>query len=407
MKFKRTIVKENLQVKRDPVGDYRRLANIDESVQLTEDKIDDFALQSVSAKYNIQPYDLKHMILGEAVTIDQAARELEAEKVAAENKNQVEKVLDRSLKIARRKAISGDHGDFPNVLLISDAGFGKTDMVRQWAAKNGINLVQKNLGTMGPEAFGGIIAKDSNDPRYATRLGTNEMIRSLSKPNSVLFLDEYNRSKTEIRGAVLTLVQNHMVWDPTEENEERFLDNFLFTIAAINPPNASYKGAKELDPAEQSRFFSLNMVPDPIEHLKYLTDVYTKELNATDDPDEKKEFQGKLNMSKLILTSPEFSYDSGVDIEENSDDPSYKPLNYRSFKLAMDRCDGTKDDFLDIWSHYCNPNKKKIIETILKEYKDVDDKATQAIKGETTSNVFAQKKSNLQKLKDAFPELGL
>lgn len=407
MKFKRTIVKENLQVKRDPVGDYRRLANIDESVQLTEDKIDDFALQSVSAKYNIQPYDLKHMILGEAVTIDQAARELEAEKVAAENKNQVEKVLDRSLKIARRKAKSGDHGDFPNVLLISDAGFGKTDMVRQWAAKNGINLVQKNLGTMGPEAFGGIIAKDSNDPRYATRLGTNEMIRSLNKPNSVLFLDEYNRSKTEIRGAVLTLVQNHMVWDPTEENEERFLDNFLFTIAAINPPNASYKGAKELDPAEQSRFFSLNMVPDPIEHLKYLTDVYTKELNATDDPDEKKEFQGKLNMCKLILTSPEFSYDSGVDIEENSDDPSYKPLNYRSFKLAMDRCDGTKDDFLDIWSHYCNPNKKKIIETILKEYKDVDNKATQAIKGETTSNVFAQKKSNLQKLKDAFPELGL
>lgn len=407
MKFKRTIVKENLQVKRDPVGDYRRLANIDESVQLTEDKIDDFALQSVSAKYNIQPYDLKHMILGEAVTIDQAARELEAEKVAAENKNQVEKVLDRSLKIARRKAKSGDHGDFPNVLLISDAGFGKTDMVRQWAAKNGINLVQKNLGTMGPEAFGGIIAKDSNDPRYATRLGTNEMIRSLSKPNSVLFLDEYNRSKTEIRGAVLTLVQNHMVWDPTEENEERFLDNFLFTIAAINPPNASYKGAKELDPAEQSRFFSLNMTPDPIEHLKYLTDVYTKELNGTEDADEKKEFQGKLNMCKLILTSPEFSYDSGVDIEENSDDPSYKPLNYRSFKLAMDRCDGTKDDFLDIWSHYCNPNKKKIIETILKEYKDVDDKATQAIKGETTSNVFAQKKSNLQKLKDAFPELGL
>lgn len=407
MKFKRTIVKENLQVKRDPVGDYRRLANIDESVQLTEDKIDDFALQSVSAKYNIQPYDLKHMILGEAVTIDQAARELEAEKVAAENKNQVEKVLDRSLKIARRKAKSGDHGDFPNVLLISDAGFGKTDMVRQWAAKNGINLVQKNLGTMGPEAFGGIIAKDSNDPRYATRLGTNEMIRSLSKPNSVLFLDEYNRSKTEIRGAVLTLVQNHMVWDPTEENEERFLDNFLFTIAAINPPNASYKGAKELDPAEQSRFFSLNMTPDPIEHLKYLTDVYTKELNGTDDADEKKEFQGKLNMCKLILTSPEFSYDSGVDIEENSDDPSYKPLNYRSFKLAMDRCDGTKDDFLDIWSHYCNPNKKKIIETILKEYKDIDDKATQAIKGETTSNVFAQKKSNLQKLKDAFPELGL
>ena len=166
MKFKRTLVKENLQVKRDPVGDYRKLANIDESVQLTEEMLDEFALNAISCKYNIQPYDLKHMILGEAVTIDQAARELEAETIAAENKNQVEKVLDRSLKIAKRKAKSGDHGDFPNVLLISDAGFGKTDMVRQWAEKNGINLVQKNLGTMGPEAFGGIIAKDSTDPRW-------------------------------------------------------------------------------------------------------------------------------------------------------------------------------------------------------------------------------------------------
>lgn len=408
MKFKKEkVVTESIQVKRDPVADYRKLANLDESVQITEDKIDDFALNAISCKYNIQPYDLKHMILGEAVTIDQAARELEAQTVDAENKNQVDKVLDRSLKIARRKAKAGDHGDFPNVLLISDAGFGKTDMVRQWAEKNGINLVQKNLGTMGPEAFGGIIAKDSKDPRYATRLGTNEMIRSLSKPNSVLFLDEYNRSKTEIRGAVLTLVQNHMVWDPTEPNEERFLDNFLFTVAAINPPNASYKGAKELDPAESSRFFSLHMVPDPVEHLKYLTSVYTKQINDTDDPDEKKEFQGKLNIAKMILTSPDFSYDSGIDIEEHQDDPSYKPLNYRSFKLALDYSDGTKQDFLDIWSHYCNPEKKKIIETILKDYKDIDDKATQAIKDDSESSVFSKVQSNRSKLKGMFPELNI
>lgn len=387
------------------VDEYKKLANLEECDKILEEDIDDNALSTVCCKFNIQPYDMKHVLLGEAVTIDQAARELEAQTLAAENKNQVEKVLDKSLKIAKRKAKQGDHSDFPNVLLISDAGFGKTDMVRQWAAKNGINLVQKNLGTMGPEAFGGIIAKDTEDPRYATRLGTNEMIRALSKPNSVLFLDEYNRSKTEIRGAVLTLVQNHMVWDPTAENEERFLDNFLFTIAAINPPNASYKGAKELDPAEQSRFYSLNMLPDPMEHLQYLTSVYTKQLENAEDDEERKEFQGKLEMSKTILTSPEFSYDSAIDIDEHSDDPNYKPLNYRSFKLAMDRSDGTKEDFLDIWSHYCNPYKKKIIETILKDYKDVDDKATQAIKGGTTSDVFSKQKSNIDKIRDKFPDL--
>ena len=407
MKFKRQIIKENLQSKNsDPIKEYRKLANIDESIEITEDTIDDFALKSVSRKYNIQPYDLKHMILGEAVTIDQAARELEAETLAAENKNQVEKVLDRALHIARHKAKNGDRSDFPNILLISDAGFGKTDMVRQWAAKNGINLVQKNLGTMGPEAFGGILSKDSNDPRYATRLGTNEMIRSLSKPNSVLFLDEYNRSKTEIRGAVLTLIQNHLVWDPTQENEERYLNNFLFTIAAINPPNTSYKGAKEVDPAENSRFFSLNIMPDPMEHLRYLTSFYNRELQNADD-EEKVEIQGRLNLAKTILSSPEFRYDSGVDIDDHSDDPDYKPLNYRSFKLALDYSDGTKEDFLNVWNHYCNHDKKKVIEGILRNYKDIDDKANDALKAGTSSKVFSQEKSDRAKLKDMFSELNI
>ena len=245
-------------------------------------------------KNNIQSYDLKHVLLKEEKTIDQAGRELEAEVARVESQNQVDKVLDRSLKIAKRKQRSGDTGDFPNILLVSDAGFGKTDMVRQWAKKNGINLVQKNLGTMGPEAFGGIVARDADDPRYATRLGTNEMIKALEKPNSVLFLDEYNRSKTEVRGAVLTLVQNHMVWDPTEENQEKFLDNFLFTVAAINPPNAAYKGAKEMDPAEMSRFYTVNMQPDPMEHLKYLRSFYTEKIEgAAGDAISVKYYSGK------------------------------------------------------------------------------------------------------------------
>lgn len=387
--------------------DYREFANIDESFEITAENIDSWALNEAAVKNNIQTYDLKHRLLGEDVTIDQAARDLEAETAHAESQNQVDKVLDRSLKIAKRKQRSGARGDFPNILLVSDAGFGKTDMVRQWAAKNNINLVQKNLGTMGPEAFGGIVARDPDDPRYATRLGTNEMINALEKPNSVLFLDEYNRSKTEVRGAVLTLVQNHMVWDPTEENDEKFLDNFLFTIAAINPPNAAYKGAKEMDPAEMSRFYTLNMQPDPMEHLKYLKSLYNKEIEKAEDQEEKIEFMGKLALAEKILTSPKFTYDSAVDIEENQDNPSYKPLNYRSFKMALDYCDGTKEDFLNVWNHYCNPRKKRIIEDILGDYVDVEDKANDAIKGDTTSSVFSKEQSNREKLKGMFPELNI
>lgn len=400
-------VAESLEESIDPqdqaIIDYRAFANLDEDVEITADNIDEWALNEAAVKNSVQPYDLKHKLLGEDVTLDQAARTLEAEVARAESQNQVDKVLDRSLKIAKRKQRSGDRGDFPNILLVSDAGFGKTDMVRQWAQKNGINLVQKNLGTMGPEAFGGIVARDAEDPRYATRLGTNEMIKALEKPNSVLFLDEYNRSKTEVRGAVLTLVQNHMVWDPTEENQEKFLENFLFTVAAINPPNAAYKGAKEMDPAELSRFYSLNMQPDPMEHLNYLKSVYTSKMNTAPDEEEKLEYKRKLALAEAILTSPRFTYDSAIDIEENQDNPSYKPLNYRSFKMALDYSDGTKDDFLSIWNHYCNPKKKRIIEDILGNYVDIDDKANDALKDDSESDVFSKEMSARAKLSAAFP----
>ena len=387
--------------------DYREFANIDEAFEITAENIDSWALNEAAVKNNIQSYDLKHVLLKEEKTIDQAGRELEADIARAESQNQVDKVLDRSLKIAKRKQRSGDTGDFPNILLVSDAGFGKTDMVRQWAKKNGINLVQKNLGTMGPEAFGGIIARDADDPRYATRLGTNEMIKDLEKPNSVLFLDEYNRSKTEVRGAVLTLVQNHMVWDPTQETREKFLPNFLFTVAAINPPNAAYKGAKEMDPAELSRFYTVNMQPDPMEHLKYLENYYASRVASTEDEEERKEYQGRGRLAQTILSNPRFTYDGPVDIEENHDNPSYKPLNYRSFKMALDFSDGTKDDFLDVWNHYCNPKKKKVIEDILSDYVDIDDKANDAIKDDSESDVFSKEMGARAKLKKAFAELNI
>ena len=389
------------------IKDYREFANIDEAFEITAENIDDWALNEAAVKNNIQSYDLKHILLNEEKTIDQAGRELEAEVARAESQNQVDKVLDRSLKIAKRKQRSGDTGDFPNILLVSDAGFGKTDMVRQWAKKNGINLVQKNLGTMGPEAFGGIIARDADDPRYATRLGTNEMIKDLEKPNSVLFLDEYNRSKTEVRGAVLTLVQNHMVWDPTQETREKFLPNFLFTVAAINPPNAAYKGAKEMDPAEVSRFYTVNMQPDPMEHLKYLRSFYNAQIDGAKDEEEKLEYRRKLALAEAILTNPRFTYDSAIDIEENQDNPSYKPLNYRSFKMALDYSDGTKDDFLDVWNHYCNPKKKRVVEDILGDYVDIDDKANDALKDDSESDVFSKEMDNRAKLRSMFPDLNI
>ena len=416
MKFKKFVptaivesieeVKEPIELETDrAVESYRKYANLEEGVEVTAENLDEWALNEAANESGIQPYDLKHTLLNEDKTIDQAARELEATEAEANTQNQVDAVLDRALKVARRKAAAGAKGDFPNILLVSDAGFGKTDMVFQWAEKNGINLVQKNLGTMGPEAFGGIVTKDAEDPRYATRIGTNEMIKALEKPNSVLFLDEYNRSKTEIRGAVLTLVQNHRVWDPTEPNGERFLDNFLFTIAAINPPNANYKGAKEMDPAELTRFRRVPMRPDPMEHLKYLKSVYTKEIEDAADDESRLESEGRLALATTLLSSPDFTYDSGRDIDDNADDPAFIPTNYRSVKRVLDDSDGTKDDFLSLWNDYCNYKKKPTVERILKNYVDVQDKANDALKDGTDSEVFGKTNNPWDALTSVFPEL--
>ena len=388
MKFKR--LSESVNNNDTLLSEYRKYANLDEDFEITEDNLDDWALNSAAIKCNIPKADAKHRILGEDITLDQAARETEADDIAEGDKNQVEIVLDRAFKRAKKLQKRGITSDFPNVLIISDAGMGKSEMVRQWAQQNGIHLVEKNLGTMTPEALGGIVARSSKNPAVATRLGTTEMADTLDKPNSVLFLDEYNRAKTEIRGAVLTLVQNHLVYDPESDSGYKFLPNFLFTVAAINPANTHYKGAKELDPAEKSRFYTLWMSPNAMEHLRYLKKFYSSQIEQ-DDEEEKIEDMGRLKIAETVLSYPDFSYDTAQDIEDNSDDSQYEPLNYRSFKLALDMSDGTKDDFLKVWNHYCNYNKKPIIERALKNYQDVDDKANAALKGGTESDVFKKR----------------
>lgn len=180
-----------------------------------------------------------------------------------------------------------------------------------------------------------------------------------------------------------------MVWDPTAPGDERFLDNFLFTVAAINPPNTAYIGTKEMDPAEMSRFYSVNISPDPEEHLAFLERVYQAEIeDEASDEEERREAKGRLALARAILHSEDFTYDSSEEVEAGRGDPHYKPLNYRSFKMALDRSDGTKDDFLNTWSHYCNPAKLQTIRDILADYKDVDDEANAVLQDETESEVF-------------------
>ena len=55
---------------------------------------------------------------------------------------------------------------------------------------------------------------------------------------------------------------------------------------------------------------------------------------------------------------------------------SQKPiLNPRSLTKLLAVCDGTKDDFLRKWPKQCNPDKLSMVDRILANYRDIDNKA--------------------------------
>ena len=411
MKFKK-LIKESIsetveKAEMHPaVADYRKFANIDENAVVTADTLDEWALTEAAIKNNVQKYDLKHMVLGEDATIGQA-RELDADVVRSGDRNYIEEVLDRALADAKVAQALGETSDFPNIWLEGPAGTGKTEMVEAWAKKAGVNLVYENLQTSGVNTFGGIAARDPDDPRYATVLGNNRIIKALEKPNSVLFLDEYNRAKKEVRGLLLTLIQSHKIWDPNAEGQVARLPNFLFTIIATNPSGGVYRGAQEMDPAERTRFERVPTQLDPIMQLKYLRQFYTDKIQKLQDSaldadrksTEIQKVKGRLALAEKILMDPRFKYDTEKDEEDNVGTRGYQVLNFRSFKRLLDATDGTKATLLDYWSRFCNFQKKHTIEEILSDYVDVQDEATAAIKDDSTSTVFKREKDVRSKLR--------
>ena len=120
--------------------------------------------------------------------------------------------------------------------------------------------------------------------------------------------------------------------------------------------------------------------------------------------------RGRLKLAETILGSSKFRFDNKDDIRRTHEDEEEGRgngliLTNRTFTKALGSCDGTKQDFLDNWNRNCNSNKKQMIETILANYKDVDDKANDALKQDTESNVFGTKKDAVSTVKSFLDEL--
>lgn len=310
--------------------------------------------------------------------VDNAVNQIDNITVAEEDeKGDIEQRLDRALTVAKREQHRGGK-NWINVLVIGEGGTGKTARIKQWARDNGINLFEKDAKTMDETDLGGIPSVTS-DGKRATKLSTDEMDK-LNKPNSVLFLDEFNRARKNIRGTLLTLINDHVVNDAREDNSVRFLPNFLFTIAAINPPTPGYN-TDELDAAELSRFKQMTVSQNPIQYRNYIIKELKKKLADAYDEEEAQELTRKINLADKLLSSREFKFDGPEEVME-AQSLSLPALNYRSLTNLLMDCDGTKKDFLDQWDTDVNPAKHEMAERILANYTDKDDKANSVFKGD-------------------------
>jgi len=123
---------------------------------------------------------------------------------------------------------------------------------------------------------------------------------------------------------------------------------------------------------------------------------------VADTEEEKKEIEGRMALTDAILSSKEFEFDDEKQRDKNHDTPGWNklPLDYRSFEQAINNSDGTKDDFLNNWKKNSNNLKYNMIDRILQNYVDIDDKANDALKGGTDSEVFKKEKTNFEKVQD-------
>jgi hypothetical protein len=297
----------------------------------------------------------------------------------------VEKVLQRALNNAIESIEDGttEMGAFPNVLIYGLAGFGKTAKVKAFCRQHNLNIFECDAKSLDIATVGGI-PYPKTDPK------TGEITQSpigsrywdgLNKPNTVLYLDELNRTGPAVRGSLLTLINEHTlpmtIEDPKtgEIKNVKHYPNILFTVVSINPADDIFQDNEDLDPAMISRHVSvIEQGPDIRDFLSHLTNVYTSiENNMYLKPERKVKYMGQFEIAKALLTDKGFKFDEADDVRAIYYDKTRigNYLNYRSFYSVLRNCDGTKKDYLEALS-FSGFSKTKVtmIKNILATYTD-------------------------------------
>ena len=360
---------------------------------------------------------MKLEILNEAPTLGQEIeKEAEAEKQAAQSgieevidadKGQIESALNIALNTALEQyELPANERDWPAVLLIGEPGSAKTSRVNAWAKRHGINLYAVQASTMEEVDLNGPVVMDVDDQgrKHAARLASIEFDK-LNRENSVLFLDEFNRAIATVKGTLLTLINDHKIPDPREPGGMRTLENMLFTVAAINPDETTDE-VEPMGQAERDRFRAVRVVADKFHWLNYikkrLNDLKIAYQNKNNAKGALKQ-ERKLALIDKLVKSPKFAFDNSDDLVKARENVGWNKLslNNRNLTKLLDACDGTKDNFLELWDDFCNNLRKPAALRILADFEDIPDKATSALADGTESSIFGkQQKTPFEKITD-------
>ena len=346
---------------------------------------------------------------------DEIEKEAEKEKADAAkgidepidaDKGQIESALNLALDTAEDQfMLEPKEREWPAILFVGEPGSGKTSRVVAWAKRHNINLYAVQASTMEEVDLNGPVVMDQDEQgrKFATRLASIEFDK-LTRPNSVLFLDEFNRARGTVRGTLLTLINDHKIPDAREDGGMRTLENMLFTVAAINPEDTN-DDVQPLGQAENDRFREIRIVSDKNHWLNYIVHRYmnlAKRFEEAGKHDKAFKQERKIALIKTLVKNPKFTFDNSEDILKARDNQAWnkKSLNNRSLTKLLDACDGTKENFLELWPSFTNNLRLPMVKRILDDYVDIEDKANDALKGGTESSVFSKaKKTAYDKIK--------
>ena len=358
---------------------------------------------------------------------------------ADDDKDEIEQALDECLETA---LMQGNSGDWPAIAIRGLAGSGKTAIVKQWCKANNIIPLQIFAPNLDPTDVGGIptvITDKNGKPTGEFQYATSTLLKPLMKlpasgvPNRVLFLDEFNRASNEVQSVFLTIIQEHIVPKAPVPDEDGnyaddpgsvYLENFLFTIVNINPTSGSYTTGK-FDAAMEDRFMTMDYVGEKEKFLKHVVKDRLAKLREMmdkfpDRPDRALRVARQIALIKHLVSHPDFKFDDEMKQDASRKQGNAKSLSRRSLKQLLIASDGTKEDFLRKWNRVCNSLDYPMAEKILNDYKDIEDKANDALKykdgkglapedgdGEEEENPFEEEENMLERISKQFPDLDI